>query len=220
MGFTSGPVRPTVAELRDLPLVEFPAAASSRQVFAIFITGDGGWGGLDKEMTADLAAHGVSVVGLDAHEYLHEHRTPDRVAADVERVVHYYQSKWNLARFAIVGYSRGADLAPFAVSRMDGPLRRDIALVAMIGLADHAGFEFHMEDLVRDVRRPTDLPTDTEIEKISGVPMMCVYGVEEKDSGCRNAPENLVQRIPHPGAHHFKGDFDGLSELILKALKA
>ncbi len=217
--YPAGPGKPGVEALRDLPLTELPAAGALQPVFAIFITGDGGWADLDRKIAADLVSHGVSVVGWDSHAYLHEAHTPERVASDVERVVRYYQSKWNHPRFAIVGYSRGADLAPFAVSRMDPSMRRDVALVAMIGLGDHAGFEFHVDDLVRDVKRPNDLPTMPELEKIAGVPMLCVYGVEEKTSGCRNAPANLLERIPHPGSHHFKGDYQGLGELVLRALK-
>ena len=97
-------------------------------------------------------------------------------------------------------------------------MRRNLALVAMIALGTRAGFEFHMQDIFRDVNRPGDLPTLPELAKLRGTRMMCVYGTEEKESGCRDADETLVKRIARPGQHHFDGNYRAIADQVLAAL--
>jgi type IV secretory pathway VirJ component len=213
------PSQPASAiDVRGLPLKEIPAAGPSAHVFVVFITGDGGWASIDRDITAEFADHGMNVVGLNSREYLHVRRSPDQVALDVERIVQHYQAEWHTQRFVFVGYSRGADLSPFVVSRMDSTLRRNLALVAMVGLGTRAGFEFHFQDIFREVKRPGDQPIVPELDKIRGVRMMCIYGAEETDSGCRSAPDSLVHRIERPGSHHFDGDYRRIADMILAEL--
>jgi type IV secretory pathway VirJ component len=216
-GASSGAQAAADTSLANLPLREIVAANPSG-VFAVFITGDGGWAGIDNVVTADLAAHGVSVVGIDSRAYLRTGRTPDEVAADVAKVIHTYQARWHEDRVALVGYSRGADLAPFIVSRFDSSTRAQLALVAMLGLGARAGFEFHFQDIFRDVKRPTDRPILPELLKLAGVPMLSIYGSEESESGCREAPPGLLHRVERPGSHHFNGDYHVIAGLVIDAL--
>jgi type IV secretory pathway VirJ component len=53
------------ADLADLPLIEVPATGTG-DLFAILLSGDGGWAGLDKEVAAALSERGVPVVGVDS----------------------------------------------------------------------------------------------------------------------------------------------------------
>ena len=210
-------VRPGVVDVHDLPLIELPSATGN--TLAVFLSGDGGWADLDQQVSAALAAKGIAVVGLNTRSYLHSKRTPDEAARDVSRLMTHYMSSWNRDRVAIVGYSRGADIAPFVASRLPAEQRARLSLVAMLGLAPFAGFEFHWGDMLHTVRRPGDPLTLPELERLRGVPMLCVYGLEEKESGCRDAPDSLVKRYARGGAHHFDGDYRALADIIIAALK-
>ena len=211
---------PSGSDVADLPLRQIPArpTAARDSVFAVFITGDGGWASIDNDVTSRLAARGVNVVGLDSRQYLHDARTPERVADDISRIVRHYQRAWRTPRFVLVGYSRGADLAPFIVARFDSTLRANLALVGMIGLGERAGFEFHFQDIFRAVKRPTDRPTLPELARLRGLRMVCIYGAQEGDSGCRDAPDGLVEKIERPGSHHFDGNYTLLADLLLQSL--
>jgi type IV secretory pathway VirJ component len=210
--------RPPVADdLRDLPLIEVPSLAAGNTL-AIFLSGDGGWADLDKQVSATLAAHGIAVVGLNTRSYLGKKRTPDEAAHDVSRLMTHYMASWKRDRVAIVGYSRGADIAPFVASRLAPELRTRLSLVAMLGLAPFAGFQFHWGDMIHTVRRPGDPLTLPELERLRGVKMLCVYGEEEKQSGCRDAPDSLVTHYSRAGAHHFDGDYRALADVIIAAL--
>lgn len=207
-------------DVRGLPIREIPASrpGPGNDVLVVFITGDGGWAALDKQVVAVLADHGAATVGLDSRAYLQAKRTPDEVARDVARIARHYSEAWHRNRIVLAGYSRGADLMPFALTRFPADLRQRVVLLAMLGLATHAGFEFHWQDIVRTVHRAGDLPTLPEVERLRGMRMLCIYGTGEEHSGCAAAPAGLLQTVGLKGKHHFDGDYAALGELIWKAI--
>jgi type IV secretory pathway VirJ component len=183
-----------------LPLVEVPA--DSGHVMALFLTGDGGWASGDRALAETLARGGVSVVGMDSRAYLRAaRRTPESAAGDAARIVERYAALWHRDRLILVGYSRGADIAPFIVSRWPAELRSRLALVAMVGLADHANFEFHWQDLLHDSRRASDLPTRPELERIRGMRLLCIYGEDESGSLCPALDPSLARTARIAGGH-------------------
>jgi type IV secretory pathway VirJ component len=140
------------------------------------LTGDGGWARLDRRIADDLAAHGVGVVGLDSRAYLMQERTPDEAAADIARVIRRYASQWSSPRVTLIGYSRGADIAPFIVKPAAGGPPPSISLVALLGPAERADFQFHWADLLSETSKPSDRPILPELERLRGTPVLCVYG--------------------------------------------
>jgi len=205
-------------DVRGLPLHVVPTKSPSPTAVAIFLSGDGGWAGLDRRVSDDLAARGVSVVGLDTRSYLMKARTPDEAAADVARVMRHYTAQWAVQRIAVVGYSRGADLAPFVVNRLPSDVRSELALVALLAPAERAGFQFHWTDLLTDTSKPSDPPILPELERLRGTPVLCVYGKDEKESLCRLADTSAVRVDKRKGRHHFDGDYDAIAAEIIRLL--
>jgi type IV secretory pathway VirJ component len=182
------------------PLVE--VAADSGHTMALLLTGDGGWASGDRALAQTLARGGVAVIGMDSRAYLRAaRRTPESAASDAARIVDQYAARWHRDRVILVGYSRGADIAPFIVSRWPAEQRNRLALVAMVGLADHVNFEFHWQDLLHDSRRATDLPTRPELERIRGVRMLCIYGEDEPGSLCPSLEPSLARTARIAGGH-------------------
>jgi type IV secretory pathway VirJ component len=203
----------------DLPLIEQTARTASGHTFAILMTGDGGFAALDKGVSADLVAHGIPVVVLNTRPYLEHRRTPDSAGSDLIRIMRHYLFAWNMQRVAIVGYSRGADIAPFMVSRLPSDLRARVAVVAMMGVARRVNFQWHFKDLFVDARRPSDVATVPEIEKLRGMNLLCVYGADEKDSACRDLSAGLAKTEARTGGHHFDNDYRALGELVIEQLR-
>lgn len=199
-----------------LPLVEAPATRDGRAL-AVFLSGDGGWAGLTKDVTRVLVDSGVAVVGFDSRAFISRHRSPDDVAQAVGRVIEHYTAAWHRDRVILIGYSRGAELAPFAATRLPEALRRRVELVALLAPAERAGFEFHLLDMVRTRSRQSDVPLLPEIERLRDARVLCVYGRDEAESLCRTAPAGLMQVVARPGKHHFDGDYRALAQLILSA---
>ena len=204
-----------------LPLHEVPVVGGRPTWMALFISGDGGWAGIDKQMAAALADSGVAVVGLDARAYLGTRRTPEQVAADLVGPIREHLDRWHVDRLLLVGYSRGANVVSLVANRLPADLRSRLDLVAMLGLGYYAGFHVSLFDLLRATTNPKDPPIRPEIEALgkSGVAMMCVFGEDEKESLCRDGTDLPMRRVARSGAHHFDGDYRGLADEIMKSLR-
>ena len=209
------------SDLGDLPVVEEPAVVGSpdtRPYIAMFWSGDGGWAGIDKEVSDALNARGIPVVGVDSLRYFWTARTPEGIAADIEKISRHYLKLWQKSRVVLIGYSQGADVLPFAVNKLGPDLRKRIALVAAMGLSDHAVFEFELGNWVSDNDNgPETLP---EIARIKALPFLCIYGEDDADSVCPQLKGESATAVKLPGGHHFDGDYGKLAAVILDALPA
>ncbi|MFT4197853.1 MAG: AcvB/VirJ family lysyl-phosphatidylglycerol hydrolase, partial [Pseudoxanthomonas sp.] len=213
-------VPPPPADLAGLPLIEVPAAAGSHgDTYAVLLSGDGGWAGLDKEVAGALAARGVPVVGFDSLRYFWKPRTPAELAADLDRLVRYYDKRWGKSRVVLVGYSQGADVLPFAINRLAPDTRAAVAQSVLLGLSDNAAFEFHlsnwMSDEVADGR-----PTLPEILRLRADQVVCVAGDGDDDSVCAKVPAGHMRSVVLPGGHHFDGDYAAVARAVLAVLPA
>jgi type IV secretory pathway VirJ component len=219
--------RAQAAALADLPLTEVPAigapgaAASTTgagRIFAVFLTGDGGWVALDQGVSAQLAAAGIPVVGFNQRTYLWTAKTPDQAAADLARIITAYRAGWHRDSVLVIGYSRGAGIAPFAVNRLPPHLRGIIKAVVLIGSEHTAGFHFRMRDLLTSTPAADAVPLMPEIRKLGATPLACFYGAEEKDTICPDlAPPALVVKMS--GGHHLDGAYQEIGRRILTLVR-
>ncbi|MCO5399341.1 virulence factor family protein [Ralstonia soli] len=213
------PPPPPPAAVSDLPIIEVAAQpGTSSELFAVLLSGDGGWAGLDKEVAAALSKSGVPVVGIDSLRYFWSQRTPASAAADMDRLVRFYAARWKKQKALLIGYSQGADVLPFIVNRMPAASREHVALAVMMGLGKRADFEFHMTNWVSS--SASGLPILPEVQKLPAGLGMCIYGQEEKDTNCPNLDPKQVRLVKLPGGHHFDGDYAKLARIILEGARA
>ena len=211
-------VRGDSSAVADLPLIEVPATGHGA-VFAVLVSGDGGWAPADRGLSRALAERGVPVVGLSAPRYLARARTPDEAARDLARIVRHYAARWGRGRVVVIGYSRGADLAPFMVSRLPDDLHRRVALVVLMGPIEWAGIRNQVLDLVKNTHRAGDLPVWSEIEKLRGTPVLCIYGRRDRDAICPSLDTTLARPVRRAGGHavtYWEGP--ALADTILRVL--
>jgi type IV secretory pathway VirJ component len=209
---------PIPKDVSDLPLIELPAVQGSPESdsYAILMSGDGGWAGLDKEVAAALAAKGIPVVGVDSLRYYWTPRTPEGAAADVDRLIRFYSAHWNKKHVLLIGYSQGADVLPFIYNRLPDESRSLVTLAVPIGIGEKAAFEFHLTNWVGDSGTEATMP---EMEKFAGSKILfCVFGQGEKDSLCTKLDPQRFRVQQLPGGHHFNGDYDKLAAAIIGAL--
>ena len=206
---------PPPASLADLPLVEVRAATAG-PTFAVLLSGDGGWAGLDKKVAAALAAKGIDVVGVDSLRYFWTPRTPQGLADDLDRVVRYYAAHWHKTGVVLVGYSQGADVLPFAINRLPSASRQLVTYAVMMGLGKKASFEFHVGNWLGG--ESDAIPIQPEAAKLQPNKTLCIYGAEEKDSLCPQLAPDSVEAHVMAGGHHFDGAYEELASLILERL--
>jgi type IV secretory pathway VirJ component len=207
--------------INDLPLVEVPAQGAATDLFAVILSGDGGWASLDRDIGSALAARGVPVLGFNTLQYFWTARAPDVAGKDLERVVRHYLKAWNCQRVLLIGYSLGADVLPFIAGRLPEDLRRQVTTVALLGPGKTASFEFHLSDWLGGDSQG-GLPTAPELKKLRGMKVLCFYGEEEQDSLCRDlAPgDPMLKALVLGGGHHFHGEYEKLADLIFEETQA
>ncbi|MFZ0611294.1 MAG: AcvB/VirJ family lysyl-phosphatidylglycerol hydrolase [Desulfobacterales bacterium] len=206
------------ADLADLPLKIITARGPESDSMAVFWSGDGGWADLDKDISGRLAARGVAVVGVNSLAYFWTRRTPDQIARDLERIIGHYAALWQKEKVALIGYSFGADILPFAAARLSDAARSRVALLALLGPGLETDFEFQLGDWLGS-RSKSALPTKPEVLKLSDMRLLCIFGEKEKESLCPGLQGSHVKKVALPGAHHFDGNYDRIAEAILAEIK-
>jgi type IV secretory pathway VirJ component len=205
------------AGVRDLPLVEVPAARSGGRMLALVLSGDGDWAEVVAGFSRILADSGIPVIGLESRSYLSSGGSPAKTASDMERVLRAYRTKWNRDEILIAGYSRGADLVPFVVNRLPDDLKQRVRLVALLSPSTTANFHFHWIDLVRSTHRRSDVPLAPEIQRMGDVRTLCVYGRAETESLCPTVPGGRMDVVTREGGH-ATSDYRLLAGLVISRL--
>lgn len=217
---TPGPERTSASgPVSDLPLVEVPAKGAEGDTLAVILSGDGGWASIDKEMGDTLSQDGIPVVGLNSLQYFWKQRTPDGMGMDLERILRHYLQAWHKEKALLIGYSRGADVLPFAAARQPADLLDRVPAIALLGPSRAVAFKFHVTDWLTSGNGKSALPVRPEVEKLRGRKILCFYGIEEKDSLCRDLGPDQARVYALRGAHHFGGDYREIAHMILTDAK-
>lgn len=211
---------PGQSDIAGLPLTEVPATKAAEPTLAVMLSGDGGWAALDRAVAAELAAQGIGTVGWDSLSYYWKARAPEEATRDLARLLRHYLQAWGKRQVVLIGYSFGADVLPFLVSRLPPDLRQSVALVVFLGLGPTASFEFHLTDWLSSAASGDSLPVPSEVRRLAPLPRLCVYGDQERGSPCPGLGADGVAVQELPGDHHFGGDYAGVARLIVDALSA
>jgi type IV secretory pathway VirJ component len=203
---------PTVA---DLPLYATAAAGvNAAGRVAVLITGDGGWAGIDQDLSAALAARGVPVLALSSVRYFWHAHTPEETAADVGRVMRRALQQWHGQRVLLIGYSFGADILPAVINRLPDDMRQRLESLSLLGFSPNANFEISVAGWLPG-RRSTGAPTAPELARIGDLPVLCVYGEGEADSPCPTLQAANVRGAEIGSGHHFSGRAVEIATAIL-----
>lgn len=211
--------QPEAPEVKDLPLVEFPAGDTSKEFLAVHISGDGGYGVTDKGISNGLASEGIPVVGLNSLKYFWKRRTPEEASADLKRILEYYLSAWKKKKVILIGYSMGADVTAFMVNRLPEEFRSKIQMAILLGPSHDVDFQFHLTNWVGGSQGKTALLVKPEVEKLKGIKILCFYGEGDKDTICPELDTSLATVIPEKGGHRVRSNYDPIVRKILEELK-
>jgi type IV secretory pathway VirJ component len=195
-----------LTDVDDLPLVEM-APRRAGQMLAVFVSGDGGWRAIDQRVAEQLHARGFGIVGLVSPRFFAKARTAEESSCALQRIMEHYVIRWRAPRVVVIGYSRGAGVLPFMVNRLSAPWRNRIVVVALMGLDPTVAFH------VTPFPEP-EFPVRGEVERLRSKHVLCFYGVNERDSLCRQISPAIAMPIAEPGSHHFAGNYDDLARTI------
>jgi type IV secretory pathway VirJ component len=215
------PAASAAVAVDDLGLVELPAAHAQApggdDLFVVLLSGDGGWADIDKDIGEQLSRAGLPVVGWNTLQYFWNRKTPEIASADLQRVITHYRQAWKKQRVLLIGFSLGADVLPFMVNRLPAAERERIADIALLSLSHTADFEFHVSAWLGSSQGDTH-QIAPELKKISE-PVLCIYGTGDDDTLCKDFKAANITNVGLPGDHHYEGDFQAVTKLILEQLR-
>jgi phosphatidylglycerol lysyltransferase len=205
-----------VTGIANLPLIELPAEHHG-PFLAVFLSGDGGWRDVDKSVAEKLRSDGVSVVGWDSLRYFWSKKTPEQTARDLSAVIDTYASRWGASKVALVGYSFGADVLPFAYNHLSPEAKVRVVQLSLLAFAPAADFEISVAGWLGAAPGKDALPTAPALAPIDPTMVQCFYGAEESDSACPLISLK-AEIIRTAGGHHFDNDYSALAQVILDGL--
>ena len=198
-----------------LRVIETPAAVPG-DTLAVFYSGDGGWGPLDRDVARRLARGGVPVLGINSLSYFLTPRTPQAAADDLAASLRRYEPAWGRREVVLIGYSFGADALPAVVPRLPADLRAQVKAMVLIGTGPDGDLAFHLNSWLN---RPSadSYPVAPAIAALKGLPMTCIYGDKERRDVCASLPATAIHQVKLAGGHHFGGDYEGVGRAVLRA---
>lgn len=200
----------------SIPVVEVPAGQTTDTV-TLFLSGDGGWRDLDRDVAGEMAKLGYPVVGIDTLRYYWQHKTPEQSAVDLSELMQHYRQKWGTKRFVLTGYSFGADVLPAIYNRLPAEDQKRIDAVILLAFARSGSFEIEVEGWLGNAGK--EAPTGPEMAKMPAGKVLCIYGEEEADeSGCTDHTA-VGERVKLPGGHHFDENYPALAKRLISEIE-
>ena len=208
-----------VSRVTELPLphIMVKSTGGAPRGLAIVLSGIGGWLAFDHRLAKNLAAAQLDVIGIDCLRYFYQKKkTPKKLAQDLSEIIQQWSQDFGQSNIVLVGYSKGADVLPFAVNLLDSEIRQQIQLVALLGVGRLATFKIQLSDILGRGRNSLfPVQVTPEIRKLENIPGLCIYGDKDRVSLCRN-----LKRVPSMEVKEIKGgpilhDANAASDLIL-----
>ncbi len=198
----------------DLPLSITPTLPDNAAPMVFFLSGDGGWTSFDQQICDQLAAKHLPTVGLNCQSYFWKKKTPEQTVADLAPVIRQYLQTWNKSKFLLVGYSFGANVAPFFEQYLPADLRNKVQYMVLLAPDTKGDFEIHIAGMLGNGGGPYDVAA--ALRNLTGIPVLCISGDQEGDD-----MQHALKGVSHvrfekiPGSHHFNNDALKVADRIL-----
>jgi type IV secretory pathway VirJ component len=203
-------------QVKDLPLViTQPEFQNKNGPVALIISGDGGWYGFEQSLADRLAAQGIPTIGLDSKRYFWKRKSPEETAGNLVKALDYYGKKWERGRYLLIGYSLGAEIVPFIITRMPAEMSSKITSAVLLSPETNTDFEIHISNMVGIGNPRNTYNVVDEIDKMKLVPTLVIYGEKEKSKipALLTGTDVKIKKIP--GDHHYNFN----TSLIIQTMK-
>lgn len=202
----------------DLPARGVPHP-SRPDVAAVIFSGDMGFRiGMTPKISAAISDMGIPVTAVSSLEYFRTRRSPAEVRAYIAAAMDHATRTTGARRLILVGQSYGADMLHVGLSTLPEAQRDRIIFVVMVVPTDTIYFQIGPGELTEWARPDAHaLPT---ARMLTWVPVLCIHGIEERDSLCPKLTQPGVRRITLPGGHPLDHDSATLSATLVREIGA
>ena len=198
----------------DFPVSEWNSNTDKPVIF--YISGDAGFNTFSKTFSAELHRYGYDVFALNTKKYFWKKKSPLQASKDTENYLKEITKNRVNKKIIIIGYSYGADVAPFIYNRFDTDFKKNIQTLLIIGPSKVNDFEIHLEEYITG-KMQHGYSVIKEINRIKNVPFTLVVSDFEKEYFPKNEITLQNYRFVHlRGDHHFGGNTKMLADTIVK----
>lgn len=202
------------SQTKELPLITGKLDTTKYLVF--HISGDGGWRGFDVKMAEEFKNNGLSYIALSSLKYFWTTKTPDQLVKDVEPVLKDTLQAWHKKEIVLVGFSFGAEIMPFVITRLPDYLKQKIKLMVLITPARTSDFTIHLTDLM-GVGHNYAYDVAAEVEKIKTTKILAIFGEKENSTFPKTLKQANLKITFVKGSHHFT-DAKAVMGIIMQEL--
>lgn len=164
-----------------------------------------------------LNTQGYAVVGLNAKDYFWSKKKPEEAATAIETAINELNKQWKKKNIVLIGYSFGADVAPFMVTHFSTATVTKINRLILLSPSPKTDFEIHVLQML-GWGKSSGESVPAEINKISK-PVTIIVGDDENEFPFSQITIKNKQLIKMPGGHHFDGDVNALCKQIVLQIK-
>ncbi|MFT3676411.1 MAG: AcvB/VirJ family lysyl-phosphatidylglycerol hydrolase [Chitinophagaceae bacterium] len=194
-----------------LPVQEW--AGANDKPLVLYISGDGGLNDFSKSLCAGINGKGYNVTAINSRSYFWDKKTPGQTASDINNYITGKLKGRVSQQIILIGYSFGADVAPFVANRLDSNLSGKLKSVILLSPSGSTDFEIHWSDLLGgDRKRSSDVVA--EINKMKVNRLATVFGSNETDFPVSNIKVSHYYNYRLTGGHHYAGNIEDLVRLL------
>jgi type IV secretory pathway VirJ component len=204
------------AQKTSLPL-SFYTSADTTKPLIFYVSGDGGFNKFSTSLMQALNKDGYTVIGLNAKDYFWSKKKPQEAATAIETAINGFNKQWKKENIVLIGYSFGADVAPFLLTHFSAALSNKIAHLVLLSPSAKTDFEIHVMQMFGWGKEEGE-SVPKEINKIIK-PLTIIVGDDENEFPFDQLTIKNKQVIKMPGGHHYDGDVNALCKQIIQQVK-
>lgn len=197
----------------------FPVAEWNRnsdKPIIFYISGDAGFNTFSKTFALELHRYNYDVFALNTKKYFWNKKTPLQAANDTENYLKKIIKNRKNKKIILIGYSYGADVAPFIYNRFDPEFQKNIKDLIIIGPSKVNDFEIHLQEYITGPLQYGYSVTN-EINLLKNVPFtLVVSDFENKYFPRQDITLKNYEFLHLAGNHHFSGNTKMLADAIVK----
>lgn len=203
------------ANAQDLPL-QYTDNSDTIKPLIVYISGDGGMNNFTNSLIRSLNKKGYAVLALDAKDYFWHKKEPQQFAKAMNQAIATYLKNKKRNSFIVLGYSFGADVTPFLITRFPSSLTIKCKDVVLLSPSANTDFEIKVLDML-GWGKSKGKNVVNELNKVTA-PVILFFGKDEN-----NFPINEVsikkQVVVMEGGHHYDNNADDLAGNIAGKIK-
>lgn len=167
---------------------------------AVYWTGDMGMRmGTGEAIVESLRARGIPVLSVSSPALFGRQRDRAFVDRSVAQSLEAALALSGADRIAVVGSSFGADIIGSGLGRVAPDLRKRIASVVLV--VPGTDVYFHANPSGIFYRGPAAADPEHTIPLLRGLPVTCIFGIDEDGSLCRHAVMGRARRVGIDDGH-------------------